>query len=116
MSYKDELKYDYLSYVRGLESAIGIYLRREVLEIGLRADAPLRKRLYHQTVAAQSSDGSWNQSFVQTANSLWNLALLGYAAKDRRVEKGLEWLLSIQRHVTVAFPASFLLATEETRA
>jgi hypothetical protein len=107
MSVKNELKYDYLSYVGGLESAIGIYLRREVLERESPADTSLRKRLYDQTIADQSSDGSWNQLFVQTANSLWNLALLGYDAKDRSVEKGLEWLLSIQRQSYRGFPGFF---------
>ena len=58
MSVKNELKYDYLSYVGGLESAIGIYLRREVLERESPADTSLRKRLYDQTIADQSSDGS----------------------------------------------------------
>ena len=103
----DELKFDYLNYVADIESSIGIYLRREVLKKESIADASLRERLYEEMVADQSSDGSWNQLFVQTANNLWNLALLGYDGKDRSVEKALKWLLSIQGHSYRGFPGFF---------
>ena len=82
--YNGEYEGDYLNYVADIESSIGIYLRREVLKKESIADASLRERLYEEMVADQSSDGSWNQLFVQTANNLWNLALLGY---DGKVDK-----------------------------
>jgi hypothetical protein len=63
--------------------------------------------LYEKIVASQSTDGSWDQLFVQTANNLWNLALLGYDAQDKSVKAGLEWLLSIQRHQYSGYPGFF---------
>jgi hypothetical protein len=108
MNTKDELKFDFLDHVVDMKSAIGIYLRREVFKKESRTDPILKKKLYEQTVADQSADGSWNQLFVQTANNLWNLALLGCDAKDRSVKKGLEWLLSIQRQSYRGYPGFFL--------
>jgi len=46
--------------------------------------------------------------FVYTANNLWNLALLGYNRDDANVRRGLEWLLSIQRHLYRGYPGFFL--------
>ena len=91
-----------------MESAIGIYLRREVFKKESKTDAILKKKLHEKIIADQSADGSWNQLFVQTANSLWDLHLLGCDAKDRSVEKGLEWLLSIQRQSYRGHPGFFL--------
>jgi hypothetical protein len=85
MSTKDELKYDPLDYVAGMKSAVGIYLRREVFKKESKTDPALKKKLYEQTVAEQSADGSWNQLFVQTANNLWYLALgLQCKGQERR--------------------------------
>jgi len=98
MSVSDELKVDPLNYVSGLESPIGVYLRRETFTKETEADRALKRKSYEKTVADQSTDGSWGQLFVPTANNLWNLALLGYDAKDTAVKKGLDWLLSIQTH------------------
>ncbi len=103
----NQLKYDPLNYVAGLRSPIGVYLRRDVLRRKTKADAALKKRLYEKTVADQSADGSWDQLFVHTANNLWNLALLGYDKEDRRVSKGLEWMLSTQRHQYRGYPGFF---------
>jgi len=103
----DELRVNPLNYVAGLESPIGVYLRREIFKKETKADTILERRLYEQTVADQSVDGSWNQLFVRTANNLWNLALLGYDAEDKSVKKGLEWLLSIQRHNYRGYPGFF---------
>lgn len=104
----NELKVNPLDYVASLESPIGVYLRRSILKKETKADVVLRRKLYEKTVANQSTDGSWNKLFVSTANSLWNLALLGYDAKDKSVKKGLEWLLSIQRHQYRGYPGFFL--------
>ena len=108
MSWKDELKFDSLRHVEGMKSAVGVYLRREVFKKESETDEILKKILYEQTVAEQSADGSWNQLFVQTANSLWNLYLLDCDAKDGSVKKGLEWLLSIQRQSYRGYPGFFL--------
>lgn len=94
-------------FVANLESPIGVYLRRDILKKETKTDATLKKKLYEKMVADQSMDGSWDQLFVRTANSLWNLALLGYGAKDESVKKGLEWLLSIQRNQYRGYPGFF---------
>ena len=101
-------KADPLDYVAKLESPIGVYLRREVFGKENRADVELKKKLSEKIVSDQSSDGSWNKLFVHTANNLWNLALLDYDSKDPNVRKGLEWLLSIQRHLYRGYPGFFL--------
>ncbi len=103
----NELKVNPLNYVANLESPVGVYLRRDVFKKETKADTTLKKKLYEKTVADQSADGSWDQLFVRTANNLWNLALLGYDAKDESVKKGLEWLLSIQRHQYRGYPGFF---------
>jgi hypothetical protein len=108
MSWKDRLKFDSLSHVEGMKAAVGVYLRREVFEKESKTDPILKNGLYEQTAAGQSGDGSWNQLFVQTANNLWNLYLLGCDAKDGSVRKGLEWLLSIQRQSYRGYPGFFL--------
>ena len=104
----NELKVNPLNYVAGLESPIGVYLRRDIFKKETKADNTLKKKLYEKTFANQSTDGSWDQLFVRTANNLWNLALLDYDAEDRGVKKGLEWLLSIQRHQYRGYPGFFL--------
>jgi len=106
-SLSDKLKVKPLNYVASLESPIGVYLRRAVFKKETEADTTLKKKLNEKTVADQSTDGSWNQLFVHTANKLWNLALLGYNAEDESVKKGLEWLLSIQRHQYRGYPGFF---------
>ena len=107
MNVLDELKVNPLNYVTGLESPIGIYLRREIFREETEADAALQGELFEKTVADQSADGSWDQLFVRTANNLWNLALLGYDAENSSVKKGLNWLLSIQRHKYGGYPGFF---------
>jgi len=98
MNTLNKLKINPVNYVNSLDSPIGIYLRREILKKEGEADATLKKKTYQKTVAEQSPDGSWDQSFVKTANNLWNHALLGYNEKDPSVQEGLEWVLSIQKH------------------
>lgn len=107
MNVLDELKVNPLNYVTGLESPIGIYLRREIFKEETEADAALETELFEKTVADQSADGSWEQLFVRTANNLWNLALLGHDAENSSVKKGLDWLLSIQRHKYGGYPGFF---------
>lgn len=102
-----KLKVDPLNYVPNIESPIGVYLRREIFKRETEADARLKKRLSEKMVADQSADGSWSQLFVHTANNLWNLALLGHDAEHRSIRKGLEWLLSIQRHQYRGYPGFF---------
>jgi len=106
-NFSKKLKVCPVNYVANLESPIGIYLRREILKKETKDDTTLKKKLYEKMVADQAADGSWDQLFVHTANSLWNLALLGYGAKDESVKKGLEWLLSIQRHQYRGYPGFF---------
>ncbi len=101
------LKANPFNYVSKLESPIGVYLRREVFKKETSADAALTNRLYEEITAEQATDGSWSQMFVHTANNLWNLTLLGYSADDKSVRKGLEWLLSIQRHLYHGYPGFF---------
>jgi hypothetical protein len=101
------LKVKPLDYVAILESPIGIYLRREILRKRSEANTALARKLYRKIVASQSADGSWDQLFVRTANNLWNLALLGYGSQDESVKKGLNWLLSIQRHEYRGYPGFF---------
>ncbi len=103
----NKLKVNPLNYVANLESPVGVYLRRDIFKKETKADTTLKKKLYEKTVADQSADGSWDQLFVRTANNLWNLALLGYDARDKSVKKGLEWLLSIQRHQYRGYPGFF---------
>lgn len=98
MSGLNGLRVDPLNYVASLESPISVYLKRELFKKESEVDATLKAELYEKMVPEQSADGSWNQLFVRTANNLWNLALLGYDAKDRAVKKGLEWLRSIEGH------------------
>jgi hypothetical protein len=107
MNMSVKLKVDPLNYAADLESPIGVYIRREVFKKETKSDAILKKRLYEQVVADQSVDGSWSQLFVRTANSLWNLALLGCEAEDRSVRKALEWLLSIQKCDYRGYPGFF---------
>jgi len=102
-----ELKVNPLNYVANLESPIGIYLRREIFKKEAKTDPTLKIKLYEETVADQSADGSWDQLFVRTANNLWNLALLGCDTEDRSVKKGVEWLRSIQRHEYRGYPGFF---------
>jgi len=102
-----KFKTDPFNYVAKLESPIGIYLRREVFKKQSNTDAALTQRLHEKIIADQSPDGSWNHLFVHTANNLWNLALLGSKADDKSVRHGLEWLLSIQRHLYRGYPGFF---------
>jgi hypothetical protein len=102
-----KLKVDPLNYAAGLESPIGVYIRREIFKKETKSDAILKKRLYEQAVADQSVDGSWSQLFVRTANNLWNLALLGCEADDKSVREALEWLLSIQKYDYRGYPGFF---------
>jgi len=104
----NELKVDPRDYVADLESPVGVYLRSVIFEKKTEADTTLRERLYDEIVAGQLADGSWNHLFVHTANNLWNLALLGYDAEDSGVKKGLEWLLSIQKHQYRGYSGFFL--------
>jgi len=108
MNVSNELKNDPLIYAAGLESPIGVYVRREIFKKNAKSDSSLKKRLYDQTVAGQSADGSWNQLFVPTANNLWNLALLGCEAENKHVRKGLDWLLSIQKFDYRGHPGFFI--------
>lgn len=100
-----ELRFDPLDHVVRLESAISVYLMREVFDKEPRE--ALKKRLYRKTIADQSADGSWHQLFVQTANSLWDLYLLGFGAEEPGVKKGLDWLRSIQKYEYHGFPGFF---------
>lgn len=103
----DQLKTCPSDYVAKLESPIGVYLRKGVFKKESNADQALAKRLYEKIASQQAANGSWDQLFVHTANNLWNLALLGYKADDRGVRRGLEWLLSIQRHQYHGYPGFF---------
>jgi squalene cyclase len=96
MDFPDELKANSANYVARLKSPIGIYLRREVFKEEARADTALKRNLHVKAIATQDKNGGWNQLFVETANHVWDLALLGYDAKDPAVKKGLDWILSIQ--------------------
>jgi hypothetical protein len=107
MNISDKLKVDPLDYAAGLESPIGVYIRREIFKKEAKSDEFLKKRLYEQAVADQAVDGSWSQLFVRTANNLWNMALLGFEAEDRSVRKALEWLLSIQKYDYRGHPGFF---------
>ena len=100
-------KVDPFNYVAKLESPIGVYLRKEVFKKASNADVMLKKKLDERIAQGQSTNGSWDQLFVHTANNLWNLALLGYNAEDASVRQGLEWLLSIQRHEYHGYPGFF---------
>jgi hypothetical protein len=103
----DQLAVNPLHYASTLETPIGFFLRKIFAQSG-EADTALRETLYERTTADQLTDGSWDHLFVRTANSLWNLALLGCDAKDRSVKRGLEWLLSIQRRQYQGYPGFFL--------
>lgn len=94
----NNLKLDPAKYVEGLSSPIGIYIREKVFRETNGSDDGLKKELYERIVSLQSDDGSWDQLFVQTASSLWNLSLMGYDSEDPSVKKGLDWLLSIQKY------------------
>jgi hypothetical protein len=100
-------KVDPLSYAAKLETPIGIYLRRGIFKKENSADEMLKKKLHDKIVQGQLANGSWNQLLVHTANNLWNLALMNYTAEDASVRHGLEWLLSIQRHVYYGYPGFF---------
>ena len=102
-----DLKFGPLLYAGNLRTPIGVYLRREVLNGVGKADRDLKKKLHKRIASGQSNDGSWNQLFVNTSNSLWNLALLGYNAKDKNVNKGLDWLLSNQTYNYREYPGFF---------
>jgi hypothetical protein len=107
MNALDELKFNPFDYVATLKSPIGVYLRREIFGKKIEADTTLTRELHEKTVAGQSADGSWDQLFVRTANNLWNLALLGNDAKDKNINRGLSWLLSIQKHQYRGYPGFF---------
>jgi squalene cyclase len=103
----DELKAHPSDYVSNLKSPIGVYLRRSVLDKKQKTDVSLRKKLYRKVTSGQSNDGSWNGLFVDTANNLWDLGLLGYGAKDENVKKGLDWILGTQKHTYRGYPGFF---------
>jgi hypothetical protein len=107
MNFLNKLKANPSNYVAGLKSPIGIYIRREIFKNEVRADTALKLKLHDKVAAAQAMDGSWNQLFVETANNLWNLALLGYDADDSTVKKGLDWVLSTQKHEYRGHPGFF---------
>lgn len=107
MNRLDELTIDSWNYVEGLESPIGIYLRREIFRKENRRDTNLKRELYERLTGEQSEDGSWSQLFVHTANNLWDLALLGCEAKDKSVKKALDWLLSTQKYEYRGYPGFF---------
>jgi len=102
-----KFKVNPFNHIAGLESPIGVHLRREVFKKEKSTDTVLKKRLHDEIVNGQSVDGSWNQLFVLTANNLWDVALLGYNAQDASVRQGLEWVLSIQRHLYHGYPGFF---------
>jgi hypothetical protein len=102
-----DLKVGPLRYAGKLKTPIGVYLRREVLNNVGKADADLRKRLHKRIASGQSSDGSWDQLFVNTSNNLWNLGLLGFNVKDKNVKKGLDWLISNQNYSYREYPGFF---------
>jgi len=102
-----EFATDPFKYAAKLETPIGVYLRREIFKKANQGDAALTKKLHEKISAEQSPDGSWSQLFVHTANNLWNLALLGCEPDDKGVRLGLEWLLSIQRHLYRGYPGFF---------
>lgn len=104
----EELKVDPFEFTSNLKSPIGVYLRREVHERESKKDGTLKKDFHKRVVSKQSRNGSWNDLFVDTANSLWNLGLLGYSAKDKNVKKGLDWLLSNQKYSYRDHPGFFL--------
>jgi len=102
-----KLGIDPFNYVSKLQSPIGVCLRREIFKKESKSDTALKKELFDKAVADQSEDGSWDRLFVLTANNLWNLTLLGYDAQNKSVKAGLEWLLSIQRHLYHGYPGFF---------
>jgi len=102
-----KFKTDPLKFAANLQSPIGVYLRKELFKKESRADSALKKKLHDKIAAAQSSNGSWNQLFVTSANNLWDLRLLDYNAQDNVVRRGLEWLLSIQRYLYRGYPGFF---------
>jgi len=104
---RTSLKVDPWNYVQGLESPTGFYLRKNVLKRGTEEDTLLRHRLHEKIVEGQSEDGSWDGIFVYTVNFLWDLINLGYGIEDAAVEKGAEWLFSIQRSTYRGFPGFF---------
>lgn len=100
------LEVDPINYASTLETPIGIFLREAFAE-STEADITLKGQLHEQITVDQLADGSWDHLFVRTANNLWNLALLGYDARDRSVRKGLDWFLSIQKHQYRGYPGFF---------
>ncbi|MCW3981738.1 MAG: hypothetical protein NWE81_01280 [Candidatus Bathyarchaeota archaeon] len=107
------LKVNPSEYVSTLKTPIGMHLRSAVLEKEALTDRELREELRRSIATCQSADGSWAQLFVHTANNLWNLALLGCDSRDESVRKGLDWLLSIQRHQYKGYPGFFLSDSDE---
>jgi hypothetical protein len=102
------LKGDPSDYVSTLRTPIGVHLRTVLSGTEVSADNKLREHLRQDIAADQSADGSWASLFVHTANNLWNLALLGFDSRDESVRKGLDWLLTIQRHQYKGYPGFFL--------
>ncbi len=103
-----KLRYGPHDYIKNLRTPIGVYLRREVLLKAGKRDAILKRTIHGKLADTQSNDGSWGQLFVNTANNLWDLGLLGYSAKDKNVKKGLDWLLSTQKYNYRQYPGFFL--------
>jgi hypothetical protein len=106
-SISDDLRSDPQDYVDGLKSPVGVYLRREVFGRKDKSDTAVSEKMYKNIVSGQSPDGSWDQLFVHTANRLWDLALLGYGAKDKNMKKGLDWLLTTQTRTYYTQPGFF---------
>jgi hypothetical protein len=103
----DDLKTSPGRYASKLKSPIGVYLREGILREKSKTNGDLKKRLHRKLVGNQSDNGSWNDLFVDTANNLWNLSLLGYDKKDKNVKKGLDWLLSNQTYNYREYPGFF---------
>jgi hypothetical protein len=113
MSVLEKLKTDSFRYVKNLDSPIGVYLRKEMFGKETVADAKLRKEMFEKITLEQREDGSWDQLFVKTANSLWNLFLLGFKADESNVAEGLQWLLSIQKEEYKGYPGFFNLQNKK---
>ncbi len=102
-----QLKVDPGDYVANLDTPIGVYLRELISGAQSRSDIKTKKSIHNELVSGQSRNGSWNDLFVDTANNLWNLSLLGYDKKDKNVKKGLNWLLSNQTYNYREYPGFF---------
>jgi hypothetical protein len=90
----DRFRYDPVAGFAERHDYYGLATRRNVLRKPAPGDGRLRDKLAATILAGQMTDGSWNGTVVSSATRLAQVHEIGLDGGDRRVSKGIVWLLS----------------------